>query len=106
MSYYTDTAYCSDNAPDLPPAPEAPSKTNSACALARCCPHDNREVIKPEYAYNYVPSQEVEREKEQEAGTAEYEEFWNQERRLKVAFPCSPTIQRYLRPPNGQPSNP
>lgn len=87
MSYYTDTAYRSDNVPDLPPAPERTLKDKLGLRAGQILPHDNREVIQLEYAYNYVPSQEVEREKEQTAGTAEYEDFWNQERLLKVTFP-------------------
>ncbi|MCC4266213.1 hypothetical protein LL240_17440, partial [Oceanimonas baumannii] len=50
-------------------------------------PHDNREVVQLEYAYNASPSQAAERKKEQDAGTAKYEDFWNQERLLKVTFP-------------------
>ncbi|MCC4265863.1 hypothetical protein LL240_15600 [Oceanimonas baumannii] len=87
MRYYTDTAYRSDNIPEQPPAPERTLKDKLGLRAGKRLPHDGREVVQLEYAYNYVPSQEIEREKEQQAGTAEYEDFWNQERLLKVTFP-------------------
>ena len=87
MSHYTDTAYRSDNVPDLPLAPERTLKDKLGLRAGQVLPHDNREVIQLEYAYNASPSQAAEREKEQQAGTARYEEFWNQERLLKVTFP-------------------
>ncbi|MCC4265867.1 hypothetical protein LL240_15620 [Oceanimonas baumannii] len=87
MDYYSHTAYRSDNTLEQPLAPERTLKDKLGLRAGKRLPHDGREVVQLEYAYNYVPSQEIEREKEQQAGTAEYEDFWNQERLLKVTFP-------------------
>ena len=65
MDYYTHTAYRSDNIPEQPPAPERTLKDKLGLRAGKRLPHDSREVVQLEYAYNYVPSQEIEREKEQ-----------------------------------------
>ncbi|MCC4266198.1 hypothetical protein LL240_17335 [Oceanimonas baumannii] len=61
MTYYSDTAYRSDNTPEQPPAPERTLKDKLGLRAGKRLPHDEREVVQPEYAYNYVPPQKVEK---------------------------------------------
>ncbi|TDW53991.1 hypothetical protein [Oceanimonas baumannii] len=63
MNYYTHTAYRSDNTPEQPPAPERTLKDKLGLRAGERLPHDEREVVQLEYAYNASPSQAAERKK-------------------------------------------